>query len=221
MTGKQNKSILNFCQGYLAFTKARFNQHVSNLVKGRKWKQIFPWEKDQNLFKQAYSSYEKWFKIVPGRLEQLVIHTIYISEQIHVLSYQYRDLIPQIQSEQEKDKCFCFLTKCIDVLHKALGNHEEVAFAVKKTADQLKFNKREQESTNYYSKDFKMYQLFGPEIEIQQVILLKEWSDCLPPREALKKLQLAKEILEQNYLFEHAWYCQIRKRMIKRQNEQK
>ena len=220
LTGIQNKSILHFCQGYLAFTKARFNQHVSNLVKYRRWKQSFPWESNRKLFNQAFSFYETWSTEVLSKLEQSVFQTMYKSEQIHVFLYQYRDLIPSIKTEQEKSERFQNLTECIKFLQRALGNHEEVAFAVKKLADQLKFNGRKQEATDNYSKAFEMYQVFGPEIEIQQVILLKEWSDCLCPREALKKLRLANQILEQNCMTNHAWYSQIKKRMKKRQNDQ-
>ena len=134
-----------------------------------------------------------------GQPGQSVFSTMYISEQIHVILYQYRDILPKIENELEKDKPFQFLDICFNKLHGALGNHEEVAFAVKKTADQLKFNGRPDDAIDYYSRAFKMYQLFGPEIEIQQVILLKEWTDCLPSNEAREKLQLAKSILEENF----------------------
>ena len=66
---------------------------------------------------------------------------------------------------------------------------------------------------DYYYRAFKIYQLFGPEIEIQQVIQLKEWAECLPSEKAREKLQLAKLILQENFLQEHAWYKEIEDRL--------
>ena len=144
---------------------------------------------------------------------------MYKSEQILVILYQYRDLLPNIKAEQEKTERFRFLDESLNMLHQALGKHEEVAYAVKSAADLLKFNDKQQEAMGYYSAAFEMYNLFGPELEIQQVNLLKAWSDCLPFEEANEKLQLAKQILEQNCLKSHAWYSQIEKRIKKLRKE--
>ena len=205
----ENALIGPFCQGFLAFTKARFNQHVSNLVKFSNWNQVFSWERNQNLFDESLYFYKKWSANVPGNLEQTVFLNMYKSEQIRVILHQYRDLLPNIQSELEKDKQFQILIVCINMLHQAIENREEVAFAEEKTDDQVKLNN----PMDYYCRAFKIYQLFGPEIEIQQVIQLKEWAECLPSEKAREKLQLAKLILQENFLQEHAWYKEIEDRL--------
>ena len=215
----QKTTIHPFCQGYLAYTMARFNQHISIWAKHDKLPYSVGWGNDRKLFDRSLSAYKNWKK--PHNLELSLFENICTLEKIQVLLFQYRQILPKIQNEHEKDNCFRYLNSCIKRLHDKLGEHEEVAFATKKTADQLKFNGRPVEAVEYYSNAYKMYQFFGPEIEIQQVILLKEWSDCLPVKEAIEKLQFAELILEQNYMTNNAWYGQIKKRLKTRQKQQK
>ena len=215
----QKTTIQPFCQGYLAYTMARFNQHVSNWAEHEKLPFDVGWGKDKKLFERSLTAYSSWKK--PHNLKRSLFENICTLEIIQVLLFQYREILPKIPNEHEKDDCFRYLNSCIKHLIDKLGAHEEVAFATRKTAVQLKFNGRSFDAVEYYSNAYKMYQLFGPEIEIQQVILLKEWSDCLPVQEAIEKLQFAKQILEQNYMTNTAWYRQIKKRLKTRQKQQK
>ena len=209
----QNTSIFPFCEGYLAFTKARFEQRVSSMNKSR---QNFDRRKAENLFEQSLSSYSNWEK--PDNLEVSLFEKMKCSENIQVLLYQYHEVLPKknkskkngyFLNKREKDERFRDLYTYVDFLHDALGDHEEAAFATKKTADLLKQDRRFDKAAGYYSKAYEMYQSFGHEIETQQVMLLKEWSECLPFEEAIKKLQDAQEILIQNCLENHRWYSHI------------
>ena len=217
----QNTSIFPFCEGYLAFTKARFEQRVS---KNNKSCQNFDRRKAKNWFEQSLSSYRNWEK--PENLEVSLFEKMIRSEKTQVILCQYHEVLPQKKKSKKND---CFLNKGqkdaqfrdlytnIDRLHDALGDHEEVAFATKKTADLLKQDGKFDKAAEYYSKAYEMYQSFGHEIEIQQVMLLKEWSDCLPFEEAIKKLQDAQEILIQNCLENHKWYSQIKAKFKERE----
>ena len=217
----QNTSIFPFCEGYLAFTKARFEQRVSSMNKSR---QTFDRRKAENLFEQSLNSYRNWEK--PENLEVSLFEKMIRSENIQVILCQYHEVLPKKEESKKKD---CFLNEGqkdarfrdlytnIDRLHDALGDHEEVAFDTKKTADLLKQDGRFDKAAEYYSKAYEMYQSFGHEIEIQQVMLLTEWSDCLPFEEAIEKLQDAQEILIRNCLENHKWYPLIEAKFKERE----
>ena len=102
----------------------------------------------------------------------------------------------------------------MSLLGRQLGTHEEVAYAAKKQADHLKHNNRKVAASDIYARVYKLYDLFGPELKTQQVIVLKEWSDCEGNiDDALKKLFLAETILKDHYMQTHSWFRTVRARI--------
>ena len=215
MSNSMRGPMKKFCLGYTEYLKGRFNQQTRTGSLAKKWRKKFNWEdiSSYDLLSSAARQYLNW-----EPQHQLIDTNRFVTarsvELYRCLIYQYRERLEQAQTEKEKNDCFHSLDRCVQALSQLLGPHHEVAYAAKKHADNLKHCGRKIEASDKYAKVYKMFELLGPEIKTQQIVVLKEWSDCDDNKaDALKKLRKAEAILIEHSMQDHSWYRTVQARI--------
>ncbi|XP_075238922.1 uncharacterized protein LOC142334621 [Convolutriloba macropyga] len=215
MSNSMRGPMKKFCLGYTEYLKGRFNQQTRTGSLAQKWRKNFNWENISayDHLSSAAEQYLNW-EPEPQLIDTNRIVTARDVELYRCLVFQCRERLDNAQTETEKNDCFHGLDRCVQALSQLLGPHQEVAYAAKKHADNLKHYGRKVEASDRYAQVYKMFELLGPEIKTQQIVVLKEWSDCDDNKaDALKKLRKAEAILIENSMQDHSWYRTVQARI--------
>ena len=205
-----------FCLGIINFTMGRFVQQTRTGSIKKFWKKEYYWENIPagKHFSTAIEWYEQWkFLSSLDDIEHFKTARLIMTSRVQL--FWYREKLDQARSEAVKDIHFAEIDIIVNYLSRVLGNHDEVAFAKKKQADHLKHYGRKHEADRKYANVYQLYKSW-PEFRAQQIVVLKEWSDCDDNRQtALKKLQIAKQLLMKYGMENHAWAKTIQSRIDK------
>ena len=203
---KELPATINFCNGYICFTQARFvqstNKNTLNSIRVYDWQRVAA----ATHFERALSYYEVWLNS-SNTANQEQLTTIHLVETAQVNCFYYREKLQAVKrNENAKSSLFATLGLIVKEVLRALGSHDETAYLIKVYADLLKFNGRRTQASEVYAEVFKLYENFGAALETQLILVLKEWSDCFPDNElALQMLEQARKIAEENYLLDSTW----------------